>query len=113
MQQVVDLQNSKSFRALGVELLSISPDSVQDWATNDSSKGIRTPTLSDAGNRVASAYGVMRWMPTGEPGHTFVLGGKDGRVAWIRDYGSPEHGGVMYVRPTHLVPLVAAHLGSA
>ncbi len=30
--------------------------------------------LSDAGNHVATAYGVMRWkMPTDEPGHIFVL----------------------------------------
>ena len=31
--------------------------------------------------------------------------------AWIRDYGAPEHGGLMYVAPNDLVPLVAAHVG--
>ena len=40
MQQVVDLQNSKDFQALGVELLSISPDSVQAWAKEASAKGV-------------------------------------------------------------------------
>ena len=60
MQQVVDLQNSMDFQALGVELLSISPDSVQTWAAKDSELHIQTPTLSDVGNRMATAYGVMR-----------------------------------------------------
>jgi len=111
MQQVVDLQNSKDFQGLGVELLSISPDSVQDWAKEAGSMGIHTSLLSDAGNHVANAYGVMQWgMSSGEPGHTFVLVGKDGRITWIRDYGAPKHGGLMYVSPKDLVPLVAAYL---
>jgi peroxiredoxin len=114
MQQVVDLQNSKDFQSLGVEFLSISPDTVQEWASEDSSMGIHMPTLSDAGNRVASAYDVMRWaMPSGEPGHTFVLVGLDGRVSWIRDYGATEHGGVMYVLPKEVVTQVAAHTQGA
>ena len=76
--------------------------------------GIHAPLLSDDGNRVANAYGVMRWgMPTGEPGHTFVLVDRDGRVGWIRDYGAPEHGGLMYVSPGDLVPLIAAHVGGS
>src|SRR5207244_12695173 len=96
MQQVVDLQNSKDFQALGVEFLSISPDSVHDWAAAAASMGIRTPTLSDAGNRVANAYGVMRWgMSSREPGHTFLLVGSEGHVTWIRDYGAAERGGLM------------------
>ena len=47
----------------------------------------------------------MRWqMPTtGEPGHTFVLVGADGRVLWVRDYGAPENGGLMYVLPDQLL----------
>src|SRR5438046_10236840 len=94
MQQVVDLQNSKDFQALGVELLSISPDSVQAWATAGSAKGVHTPLLSDPSNRVASAYGVMRWGMGGGtmPGHTFVLVGSTGRLSWIRAYGVPAHG---------------------
>src|SRR2546430_14300501 len=114
MQQVVDLQNSKDFQALGVELLSISPDSVQAWSDEAASMSIHTPLLSDAGNSVANAYGIMRWgMSDGEPGHTFVLVDTDGRVSWIRDYGAAEHGGLMYVSPQDLVPLVAGHLGGS
>jgi peroxiredoxin len=111
MQQVVDLQNSKEFQALGVELLSISPDSVEAWSQEASSMHITTPLLSDDGNKVANQYGVMQWkMPGGEPGHTFVLVDKDGRVLWIKDYGAPAHGGLMYVNPSELVPLVADQL---
>ena len=115
MQQVVDLQNSKDFQALGVELLSISPDSVQAWAKEASARGVHTPLLSDPSNRVASAYGVMRWGMGGGtmPGHTFVLVDSTGRISWIRDYGAPEHGGLMYVAPKDLAPLVAAHMGGA
>jgi len=111
MQQVVDLQASKQFQSIGVELLSISPDSLSDWRAEAARLRITSPTLSDPGNRVASGYGVMRWgMPSGEPGHTFVLVDSQGRVAWIRDYGAPEHGGVMYVPPDELTPQAQSHL---
>ena len=100
MQQVVDLQNDTSFTSLGIELLSISPDSVAAWQQEGARLGITLPTLSDEGNRVANQYGVMRWgMATNEPGHTFVLVDAEGTVAWVRDYGAPEHGGAMYVPP--------------
>jgi hypothetical protein len=42
--------------------------------------------------------------------HTFVLAGKDGRVLWIKDYGAPDHGGLMYVKPSELAPLIADQL---
>jgi peroxiredoxin len=111
MQQVVDLQNSKEFQGLDVELLSISPDSLEAWQEGASEFRIQTPVLSDADNGVATVYGVMRWgMPSGEPGHTFVLVGQDGRIRWIRDYGAPENGGLMYVPPDELVPQIAERL---
>jgi peroxiredoxin len=104
MKQVVDLQNDTDFQKLGVALLSISPDPVEAWAEEAAEFEIRTPVLSDGGNRVAERYGVMRWaMPGGEPGHTFVLVGQEGRIRWIRDYGAAENGGVMYVLPEPLL----------
>jgi len=111
MQQVVDLQNNRRFRATGVELLSISPDSVSAWRDEGEQYGLTLPTLSDEGNRVANAYGVMQWgMPSGEPGHTFLLVDADGTVAWFRDYGAPEHGGAMYEPPDQLTPLIEEQL---
>ena len=106
---MVDLQKDKAFNGLGVELLSISPDPIQAWRGQARQQGITLPLLSDAGNRVATAYGVMKWaMPSNEPGHTFVLIDRTGRIAWVRDYGGMEHGGVMYVPPTQLTREVAA-----
>jgi peroxiredoxin len=109
----VDLHESNRFRTLDAELLSISPDSLEAWAQWVDAYGVETPVLSDAENRVANAYGVMRWgMPTGEPGHTFVLVDREGRVRWIQDYGAPENGGLMYVEPQELTAEIERHLQS-
>jgi peroxiredoxin len=114
MQQVVDLQDDKRFQSMHVQLLGISPDSVGAWKQAAGELGITLPTLSDSKNRVANEYGVMQWgMPTGEPGHTFVLVDAQGTVAWVRDYGAPEHGGAMYVAPSELDPLIQEHLEGA
>jgi peroxiredoxin len=111
MQQVVDLQDDSEFQDLNVALLSISPDAVDAWRSEARDFGITLPVLSDANNRVASSYGVMQWaMPTGEPGHTFVLVDKQGRVRWVRDYGAPENGGLMYVVPSELVQALRENL---
>lgn len=100
----MDLHDNTRFQRLDAELLSISPDSVEDWAEQIREFGIETPSLSDADNKVATAYGVMQWAMGSEPGHTFVLVDKQGTIRWIRDYGAPENGGVMYVVPDELVP---------
>jgi peroxiredoxin len=112
MQQVVDLQDSKEFQALDVQLLSISPDPLEAWKQGASEFGIRTPVLSDADNWVANAYGVMRWAVGSEPGHTFVLVDERGRIRWLRDYGAPQNGGLMYVPPEELVPEIDSRLSS-
>jgi hypothetical protein len=59
--------------------------------------------LSDDENKVATAYDVMKWGVGAEPGHTFVLVDEEGKIAWVRDYGDPENGGLMYVEPSELV----------
>lgn len=110
--QVVDLQESKAFRALDVELLSIAPDPVDAWRAEGRDYGIRDfdTVLSDPGNEAATAYGVMRWAMGSEPGHTFVLVDRSGRVTWVRDYGAMENGGLMYVVPDEIVRGVRDHL---
>jgi peroxiredoxin len=104
--QVVDLQRSQEFEDLGVELVSIAPDPVEEWRADGERYGIRdyATVLSDAKNKVANRYDVMKWAAaTGEPGHTFILIDESGEVSWIRDYGAPENGGIMYVVPIQLV----------
>jgi peroxiredoxin len=111
MQQVVDLQKDPQFTDLGIQLLSISPDSVASWQEAGGQLGITEPMLSDEGNTVWLKYGAVSWMMmTNEPGHTFVLVDGNGKVAWVRDYGAPAHGGVMYVPPAELVSQLQDHL---
>jgi peroxiredoxin len=104
--QVVDLQKDPGFKSLGVELLSIATDPVDAWEKEARDNGITLPLLSDADAKVSNEYGVMRWHMMGEPGHTFVLVDRNGKVVWLRDYGAPEHGGLMYVDPKDLVPQI-------
>ncbi len=112
MQQVVDLQQDKRFKDLGVEVISIAPDPLPAIKADVQQLGIRTPFLSDSGNKVAQAYDVMRWAAaTGEPGHTFVLIDKTGRIRWVKDYGAPENGGLMYVKVDELYAAVSSRLG--
>jgi peroxiredoxin len=110
---VVDLQNNQAFKDLGIQLLSISPDTADAWRAEGGKLGISSPMLSDTGNAVWLQYGTVDWMmATNEPGHTFILVDEAGTVAWVRDYGAPENGGLMYVTPEELVPLLEEHLGA-
>jgi peroxiredoxin len=102
MSQVVDLQEDEDFHSLGIELLSISPDPINFWQSEAKKYDIKLPVLSDPGNEVADKYGVMKWAVGAEPGHTFVLVDAAGEIAWLRDYGAPENGGLMYVEPAEL-----------
>ena len=98
MQQVVDLEGSPEFQGLGIALLSVTTNPAQDLAAAQQQWRVEAPLLSDQGARVSGSYGVLRWaMPSGAPGHTFVLVGMDGRVRWVQDYGAPENGGRMNV----------------
>lgn len=106
----MDLQDDRAFQALGVELLSISPDHPDSWRQVEKQFGLSTPLLSDPRNGIATEYGVMEWrvpshapIESAEPGHTFVLVDKAGKVAWVRDYGAQENGGLMYVPPADLL----------
>lgn len=44
------------------------------------------------------------------PGHTFVLVNAAGEIAWIRDYGAPQNGGLMYVPVEELTEQIQASL---
>jgi alkyl hydroperoxide reductase subunit AhpC len=114
MKQVVDLQKSGAFKNLGVELLSLSPDPVSAWRDEGGGMGISLPMLSDPDNKVWLKYGTVDWMmASNEPGHTFILVDPDGKVAWVKDYGAPESGGMMYVSPDELSRALEKHLSGA
>jgi peroxiredoxin len=114
MQQVVDLQRDKAFEDLGIQLLAISPDPVSASKQEGGTLGVSVPMLSDPGNAAWMKYGSPGWlMPTGEPGHTFFLVGGDGKIAWLRDYGAPEHGGAMHVAPDEIVSQVQQALAGS
>jgi len=67
--------------------------------------------LVDAEHSISETYGVLQWaVGTGEPGHTFILVDADGKIAWIRDYGAPESGGVMYVPVEELTSQISQSL---
>ena len=112
MQQIVDLQNDPDFQELGVQVVSIAFDSPQELASGAIEYGITNiPLLSDMEHDVSDGYGVLKWaVGTGEPGHTFVLVDQNGEVVWIRDYGAPENGGLMYVPVQELVGHISSRL---
>lgn len=69
------------------------------------------PLASDSDGSVSESYEVLQWkVASGEPGHTFVLVNPAGEIAWIRDYGAPQNGGVMYVDPQELVDAIQTRL---
>ena len=114
MEQIVDLENDRGFQALNVALLSIAFDPPQQLAQGAFDYGVRSvPLLTDRGLEVSESYDVLKWaVASGEPGHTFILVDTDGTVAWIRDYGAPENGGVMYVPVDEITNQVRAGLSN-
>jgi len=92
MQQVVDLQNSADFKALGVDIVSIARDPAEEQAPAARELGINVPMLVDANGNVSSSYDVLKYaMPNGEPSHTFVLVDSEGNIVWLKDYGAPDN----------------------
>jgi peroxiredoxin len=111
MEQIVDLQNDTSFQALDVAVLSIALDPAEEQQAMIEQYGITVPMLIDANRAVSEAYDVMQWaVGTGEPGHTFILVDESGEIAWIRDYGAPQNGGLMYVPIADLTQQIEASL---
>ena len=95
-------------------MVSIAFDSLAELSLAASELGITSvPMLTDTDHEVSENYDVLNWaVATGEPGHTFILVGEDGKVMWIRDYGAPENGGVMYVPVPELTTQVKSNLGN-
>ena len=114
MQQVVDLQNDPGFQALGVPVVSISFDSLDEQTPEAQALGITSvPMLSDSDHAVSQAYDVLQWaIASGEPGHTFILVDADGRITWVQDYGAPDNPArTMYVPIEELTRKVGQAIG--
>jgi peroxiredoxin len=95
-----------------VAILSFAFDPQNEQAASKAEFGISAPMLVDADRSVSETYDVLQWaVGTGEPGHTFILVDADGKIAWIRDYGAPENGGVMYVPVDELTAQMSQSLG--
>ena len=113
MQQIVDLQNSKKFQALNVQVISIARDSVSEMALDAQALGIiDVPLLSDPDLAVSANYDVLQWaIENGEPSHTFVLVDANGQIVWVKDYGAPDNPErTMYVEVSELIDFVQVNL---
>lgn len=111
MNQVVDLEGHAEFQSLGVQLIAISTDPAPALTTVVEQYNVKTPHLSDGGGQVSGSYGSAQWAMHGsEPGHVFVLVGRDGKVRWIKDYGALANGGLMYVSPEPLYQEIVKHM---
>ncbi len=113
MQQIVDLQNSSEFQALNVQVISIARDSVAEQAPEANTLRITdVPMLADPDLQVSATYDVLQWaIENGEPSHTFILVGADGKIHWIKDYGAPANPDrTMYVEVSELIDYVENNL---
>lgn len=109
----MDLQDDPAFQALDVEIVSIALDSAEEQQAAKNEYGITdVPLLVDADSEVSGAYDVLKWaIASGEPGHTFILVGADGDVAWIKDYGAPDLADrTMYVPVDELTQFVSENI---
>jgi len=89
---------------MGVEIVSIARDSVQEQAPAAQQLGIIVPMLVDTNGDVARAYNVMKYaLANGEPSHTFVLVNANADIVWLKDYGAPDNPNrTMYVEINEL-----------
>ena len=95
--------------------MSIAFDSAEEQAGSITEYNITdVPMLVDADQSVSKTYDVLKWaVGTGEPGHTFILVDAEGKIAWIRDYGSPQLANpVMYVPSLDLVEQISESLAN-
>ena len=113
MEQIVDLQNSVEFQELNVQVISIARDSVAEMSVESNTLGITdVPMLSDPDLSVSEEYDVLQWaVASGEPSHTFILVDGDGKITWVKDYGSPDNPNqTMYVEVDELFKFTSQYI---
>lgn len=114
--QMVALQKDLSaFRALGITtIVSITNDPYDQLKQKALDEALSIPVLADEGGSVSNAYGTLRYgmMMGMNPGHTFILVDKDGRIAWRADYGGPPKY-TMYLPPQTILQDLKSGLGTS
>jgi len=109
-KQIPDLEQDPEFSALGVQLVSIMVDPLDQLAAEAAKWGITTPVLSDGDRSVSRAYDALTasMHPGIRPGHTFVLIDKEGSILWRRDWKG--HMEAMYFEVKEIYTEVAKRL---
>lgn len=92
-QQSRDIQNEyDKFKAMDMELLTITVDPLDGLRKIARKLGITLPILADEDLKVSTMYDALKdsMHPGSRPGHTFVLVDKKGNVVWRKDYFIPD-----------------------
>lgn len=104
--QLKDLEpDMGQLKALGIdELVTITTDPLDQLQQKVADEGIKTPVLSDSGMTVSNAYSANKYgmMGGSRDGHTFIVVGPNGKIAWRADYGGPPDF-TMYLPPADLI----------
>lgn len=104
--QIRDIEtNFEQFRALGIDqMVSISTDPLDVLRQKDLLEQYKTPLLSDPDLSVSHTYTTNKYGMMGDHmnGHSFILVGADGAIAWRSDYGgAPDY--TMFVPVPNLI----------
>lgn len=118
--QIRDIEaRQDQFQSLGIDKVvsitgNITGDPLEALKAKAALEKIKTPVLSDPGLTVSRSYSANQYgmMGTSADGHSFVVVGKDGVIAWRADYGgAPQY--TMYVPVANLVADLRKGLGGA
>ena len=94
--QITDLENNAdALEEAGIDrVVSITSDRVEHLARKSADMGLSTPVLSDTDLKVIRAYDANSYGMMGDShaGHSFMLVGPGGTIAWRADYGgAPDY----------------------
>jgi peroxiredoxin Q/BCP len=107
-EQIKDLeQMGNELDKLGIQLVSVTPDTPADLEQAIAQFGISTPMIADEDRDMSAAFDTLgRGMHADTPGHAFALIEK-GKVLWYRDYWLPPDQ-TMYVEPAKVLADLAS-----
>lgn len=105
--QMVDIEaHQAEFTRLGIAVLPIVMNPIDQVRQQMARFGLHDPYLIDSTGQVSSEYHVLgTGMHAGLPGHSFVLIDAQGRLRWEASYPS------MFISPANLLSKIESHLG--